>query len=176
VPVVAWPALNPWLTRRSRFFEAAQGDLLVIDMGSGASLVYEVVTLSSRYIPPYNRIVIVNLRDDLDHQNPPYPLPSAPAQPPAGGAGSGTENGTPPSGDEPLTPEPAPDGGDSGTSSGGTKPKNVPSDPWAGCRAGQGKKTASRGGFPTMSGPQTLGGRPRRASAAGQGSRSHRAW
>ena len=115
------------------FFEAAQGDLLVIDMGMGASLVYEVVTLSSRcHIPPYNRIVIVNLRDDLDNQNPPYPLPSAPAQPPAGGAGSGTENGTPPSGDEPLTPEPAPDGGDSGTSSGGTEPQNVPSDPWAG--------------------------------------------
>ena len=29
-------------------FEAEQGDLLVIDMGMGASLVYEVVTLSSR--------------------------------------------------------------------------------------------------------------------------------
>lgn len=114
-------------------FEAESGDLLVIDMGMGASLVYEVVTLSSRcHIPPYTRVVIVNLRDDLDYQSPPYPLPAVAEQPPAGGTGSGTENGTPPGGDEPLTPQPSPDVGDSGTPPSGTEPKNVPNDPWAG--------------------------------------------
>jgi len=53
-------------TSKPEYFEADTGDLIMLDMGLGVVLAYDVATITGNLaIPPYTRKLMLNPRDDL---------------------------------------------------------------------------------------------------------------
>lgn len=60
---------------KPEYFEADTGDLIMLDMGLGVVLAYEVATITGNIaIPPYTRKLVLNPRDDLHNLEPFIPV------------------------------------------------------------------------------------------------------
>jgi hypothetical protein len=56
---------------KPQYFQADTGDLVVLTMGMGVALTYEVATVSGTVaLPPYTRKLVLNPRDDLSYVEP----------------------------------------------------------------------------------------------------------